>query len=52
VAEKPFVEAMAAALFDWCGLLPLGGEDSECVVSGVKPFAIEALRLSATLCEL
>jgi hypothetical protein len=42
---------MFAAVCECRGLLGLGGEESDTLVSGVSPLARDALRFCAKLCE-
>ena len=51
VARAPLVEAIVAATLEVGGLLVLGGEESEWLVSGVRPFKCEAFLLCAKACE-
>jgi len=51
VACAPLVEAMFAIAFEDGGLLVFGGEESEWLVSGVRPLASEAFLFCAKACE-
>ena len=42
---------MSAVAFEACGLLTLGGDESEWLVMGVRPLANEAFLLRAKACE-
>ena len=51
VVRRPLVEAIVAAAFEVVGLLVLGGEESEWLVSGVRPFICEVFLFCAKACE-
>ena len=51
VVRRPLVEAIVAAAFEVGGLLVLGGEESEWLVSGVRPFMSEVFLFCAKACE-
>ena len=51
VARRPLVVAMVAATFEVGGLRVLGGEESEWLVSGVRPLISEAFLFCAKACE-
>ena len=51
MATSPFVAPMIAVAFVSGGLLGFGGEESEWLVSGVRPFKCEAFLLCAKACE-